>query len=448
MVMKNLKIKPKKFSKKTIRKTPEEPGVYIYLDKEGNTLYIGKSNNLRRRIESYLSSSVAGKTKKLVEEIYQFATISVTSDLEALLLEAELVGKLKPPYNIQLKDDKHPLYIKITKDKYPQVLTARKQDLNEKDIRFGPFPRSSNVKFVLKMLRRIFPFSQHKLGERPCLYSQIGLCEPCPNVIEKIKIKSHRDKLRRKYLQNIRSLKAVFSGNIKYVKADLEKQMKKYAKNEEFEDASLTKIKIDRLNYITQPIIPAQYYIENPNLIDEIRYQELEGLSNVLGKFIDLSSLRRIECFDVAHISGDQPTASMVTFIDGEADKNYYRHFKIHQKKGNDDIASLAEVGKRRKKYLASWGIPDLIIVDGGKVQARVFSQIFSDVDIPVVGLAKRFETLVIPEKEDDKYYFKQIVLKRGPALNLVQRLRDEAHRFARRYHHNLLKKKLLESAS
>jgi excinuclease ABC subunit C len=444
--MKSLKTKPKKFLKENIRKTPEEPGVYIYSDKDKNTLYIGKSNNLRRRIESYLSSSVTGKTKILVNQIEYFETIVVNSDLEALLLEAELVGKYKPPFNIQLKDDKHPLYIKITKDKYPSVLTARKRDLKKNDTYFGPFPRSSNVKYVLKLLRRIFPFSQHKVGKRPCLYSQIGLCNPCPNVIENITNKKGKQKLRRQYLGNIRSIKAVLSGRIKYVKRDLEKQMKKYSKNESYEEAKTVKNKIDRLNYITQPIIPAKYYIENPNLIDEIRFQETEALANILNKFISIPSLKRIECFDVAHLAGDQPTASMVTFINGEADKYLYRHFKIRQKKGDDDIASLSEVGKRRKKYLSTWGVPDLIIVDGGKVQAKAFKQIFSDENIAVVGLAKRQETLVFPIKKDHKYFYKETVLKRGPALNLVQRLRNEAHRFARRYHHHLLKKQLLGS--
>jgi excinuclease ABC subunit C len=127
----------------------------------------------------------------------------------------------------------------------------------------------------------------------------------------------------------------------------------------------------------------------------------------------------------------------MVTFINGDPEKKLYRHFKIYQQKGNDDISSLKEVAKRRKKHLKDWGKPDLIIVDGGKGQVAAFKQIFQDTGIPVIGLAKKEETLVIPS--DSSYIL--VKLKRGPEKNLVQRLRNEAHRFARRYHHYLIRK-------
>ena len=155
---------------------------------------------------------------------------------------------------------------------------------------------------------------------------------------------------------------------------------------------------------------------------------------------MDIGEIRRIECYDVAHLQGSEPTASMVTFVDGEPEKNLYRQFKIRQKKGNDDVASLKEVAQRRLKHLSDWGVPDLIIVDGGKGQVGVFHEIFQEHNIPVVGLAKRFESVVIPR--EDEFIVRKV--PKGNALNLVKRLRDEAHRFARRYHHKLLTKMLI----
>lgn len=134
----------------------------------------------------------------------------------------------------------------------------------------------------------------------------------------------------------------------------------------------------------------------------------------------------------------------MVTFIKAEPDKNYYRHFKINQKNKNSDVDSLKEVIKRRLKHLKDWEVPDLIIVDGGKPQVGVFVRELEKFDIPVVGIAKRFETLVIPVTDIGQLKLKEYRLPKGPALNLIQRLRDEAHRFARRYHHKLLSNRII----
>jgi excinuclease ABC subunit C len=143
-------------------------------------------------------------------------------------------------------------------------------------------------------------------------------------------------------------------------------------------------------------------------------------------------------------LAGVNPTASMVTFINAEPDKNFYRHFRIRQEKGADDISSMKEVIRRRSKYFATWGIPDLIVVDGGKTQVSAFWAALTDFKIPVVGIAKRYETLVIPINEKSKIRFFEKRLQKGGALNLIQRLRNESHRFARRYHHHLYKKSFL----
>lgn len=443
-----MKLKSQRFTKVNTPKLPEAPGVYIFQNEKEKRVYIGKSTNIKKRVISYFARSLSEKTTRMKKETKKFSIILVNSELESLLLEAHLVRKYRPKYNFSLKDDKHPLYIRITNDRYPLALTARKIDEDKKNIAFyGPFPSSKNVKGVLKMTRRIFPYAEHKLGKRGCLYSQIGLCQPCPNEIEKVKDKKLRSKLTEEYRSNLSNMNKLLSGKIKFVRRGLEKRMKVFAKEEKFEAAAKIREQIEKLDYITQPITPIRYFLKNPNLIEDIREQELIELKKILTEYLKMpKSLRRIECFDVAHLAGSKPTASMVTFIKAEPEKTLYRHFRIKQKRGQDDIASLAEVAKRRTKYLSGWGIPDLIVVDGGKGQVSSFFRVFRQHRIAVVGLAKRFEQLVIPKEKNGKISFSLVTLKQGPALNLLQRLRNEAHRFARRYHHKLLKKELIPS--
>ena len=180
-------------SKKILQNLPEAAGVYIFY-LENRPIYIGKAVNLKSRVSSYFGVNLAPKTAKMVSEAEELGFIKVTSEIDSLLLEAKLVHDLKPRYNATLKDDKHPLYIRITKEKYPRIVTARKIEEKEPNLAFyGPFPSSWAVRSVLRMLRRIFPYSEHKLGRRPCLYSHIGLCEPCPSFIEKLKTKNEID---------------------------------------------------------------------------------------------------------------------------------------------------------------------------------------------------------------------------------------------------------------
>lgn len=436
------------FNSANIKKAAEEPGIYIFMDSASKPLYVGKAINLKSRLSSYLSSSLLPKTRQMVNEAAFFSTVKVGSELEALLLEARLIRTFQTKYNSQLKDDKKPLYIAITKEKYPEILTARKIDeKSDHQAFFGPFPYSGSVKSVLKLIRRVFPYAQHKVGKRPCLYSQMGLCSPCPSEIESLLVgkEDAKNTLRKSYLKNILMIKKVLSGNIGKVLKDLEKEMKTYSIKEDFESAQKVYAKIRELKYVTQPVTSVKKFIENPNLMEDIRGEELKKLRDLLEKYIPLTrNLVRIECFDVAHLSGYHATASMVTFIKGKAEKRLYRHFRIRQKKGQDDIASLAEIAKRRVSHLAGWGKPDLIIVDGGKGQVGVFASVMEEFGIPVVGIAKRFETLVIPVLQQSKMEFRQILLIRGGALNLVQRIRDEAHRFTRRYHHILIHKSLI----
>ena len=410
-----------------IKSLPETAGIYAYF-KDNRVIYVGKAINLRRRISSYFDLDLQVKTAKMISEATHLSFIQVDSELEALLLEAKLIRAYMPRYNIELKDDKHPLYILITKEEFPRVITARKLDLDKSPILavYGPFPSSRSIYTVLRMLRRIFPYSDHKIGKRPCLYSHIGLCDPCPNEIVQ---STEHNLLKKRYLKNIRNLKSILDGNIEKVTEELENEMDILSKYQKYEDAAKIRNQIENLNYITRPSLPTEFYLQNPNLYEDTRKNELSELKNLLTK-TDLvtNDLKRIECYDIAHLAGTNATASMVTFIDGEADKREYRHFKIRKAKGGDDYDSLREVAQRRAKHFDDWGRPDLIIVDGGVGQVKSFKEKINNV--PVVGVAKHPDRLVVDENK---------IKLEGPALNLVARMRDEAHRFARRYHHKLI---------
>jgi excinuclease ABC subunit C len=433
-----------KVSKAVLKIIPETSGVYIFFDDKGIAHYIGKAKNLRNRLRSYLSLPLSGKTKQMIESSSELTYIKVNSELEALLLEAKLVRKYMPKYNIQLKDDKNPLYIKITNDVYPIVTTARKIDDGEKNIAFfGPFPSSTNVKYILKLLRKIIPYSTHKPSKRICLYRQIGLCNPCPSEIENNNSDEVKLELRSKYLRQIKLIKKILSGKLEVFYKDLKNKMEKASNNQNFELALELRNILQKFDYITQTINYPSEYIKNPNLLFDIRANELQKLRDILSTKISLPYLHRIECYDVAHLHGSQPTASMVVFINGEADKSLYRRFKIANPKSQDDISSISEVAKRRGNHLADWGEPDLIIVDGGQNQVKAFKKEYLGKKDYIIGLAKRFETLIFSD-QTGKYL--EYRIPQGPALNLVQRLRNEAHRFARVYHHMLVEKSLLEN--
>lgn len=436
-----------KFSKdrKILSKLPESPGVYIFWQGT-KVIYIGKAVNLKSRVSSYLTAGLAPKTQAMVNEANFLSFVRVDSELDSLLLEASLIKKFQPRYNFAAKDDKHPLYIRITKDEFPKVITARKIEEDEKNIAFyGPFASSTSVRSVLKMLRRIFPYGDHKPYKKPCIYSHIGLCNPCPSQIQNEPDIKNRLRLMKQYLKNIHMIRMVLERKTPRVEKMLLKNMQNLAEEENFEEAKIVRDKLMQLTYITQKPIPSFEFLKNPNLVYDLRAAELSALKKILTSYMSLNSLSRIECYDIAHLAGTSPTASMVCFIDGEAEKYFYRRFSIRQERSRSDVHSLEEVAERRIKHLKDWGRPDLIIVDGGKAQVGVFRKYFEILGIPVIGIAKRYETLIVASSKYGVNSFKEFRIPKGPAFSLITRIRDEAHRFARKYHH-LLVQKALES--
>lgn len=450
--------------KKQVADFPAQPGVYLFKDMKGHVLYVGKSVNLKNRVASYFHyfSSLGEKTKRLVTETTLIDYILVESEIEALLLESSLIKKHLPRFNQRSKDDKSPLYIRITKDKFPRVVTARLNEQKPGDLLFGPFPAGKTSKDILRLLRKIFPYcSCRKDRGRPCLYAHLGLCRPSPREIVKLPA-SQQEIEKRTYLKNISNLTRFLKGKRKNLISSLKREMRQKAKAFLFEKAALLRDQIQGLEFITQSFRPPRYYLANPNLLVDQRRKELVNLQKRLKKSgLPLTKIpARIEAFDISNLSGQQATGSMITFLNGEPEKKLYRRFKVNpcstlfprphprfagggqrdREKGNrDDPAMMAEILKRRLKH-HDWGLADLIVIDGGKPQVAACKKVLlkQSLMIPLIGLAKRKEEIIIHSK---KGFSTLKIPRESPALHLIQRIRDEAHRFALAYHRHLRKK-------
>ena len=405
----------------------QDPGVYLFLDKKGKIIYVGKAINLKKRVSSYFTNKkdLGEKTNILVSQVDKIKTIRVESEIESLLLEANLIKKYQPKYNIKLTDGKAYPLIKITiTDKFPKVLVARKID-DQNSLYFGPFPNAGAMRLVLKTVRRIFPFqSVNNHPNKLCFYYHLGLC-PCPEVLN--------DK---EYKQTIKHIIKFLNGQTDSVIRDLEKERDNFSKKQQFEDALLAQNKIDAIKLVTSKFYKPFEYEINPNLREDIRAEELNLLKENLNKEnLGVTKLNRIECFDISNTSGKNATGSMVVFINGEKDSSLYRKFKIRGKYNDlpNDFAMMEEVISRRLKH-ADWEYPDLIIVDGGKgqISSALKSLAKANLHIPIVGLAKQEEIIITAN-------FKEVILpKDSKQLHLVMRIRDEAHRFAITYHKKL----------
>ena len=292
---------------------------------------------------------------------------------------------------------------------------------------YGPFPRSQAVRSVLKYLRKIFPYrSCRTLPEKTCLYYDLGLCLGICQFQEPENI--HKYKCNLKYLKNIFQTK-----NDKVVE-DLKKEMIFAASKKNFEKAAEVRDQLKSLEYLRQRTHLATEYFENPNLYYELRDKEKNDLKNLLGLKNEPAT---IEGYDISNISGKMATGSMVTFVNGDPDKSKYRRFRIRLFKSPNDVGMMKEVLVRRFKH-REWPNPDLILIDGGKGQVDGVKKILKDLHliIPVVGLAKKREKIITRNET-----FREIVVpSNAPALNLLKRIRDEAHRFAKTYHLKLRK--------
>lgn len=434
----------------------------MYLDKNKTIIYVGKAKDLKARVSSYFTSpkGLGPKTSLLVKQIHQIKTIIVESELESLLLEAFYIKKYRPHFNIRLIDDKSYPLVKIAiKEDYPAVLLVRKMD-DPKAVYFGPYPSAGSVRLVLKTLRKAFPYQSVPTHPRHvCLYNHLGLC-PCPPVFSS-------PELKRTYRKNIRDIIRILEGKSQTVVKELAREMERMSKSERFEEAVLLKKRIDALKIITEPWHKPFEYDVNPNLRTDIRFQELEGLSQaLLDQGLLINKLTRIECYDISNISGTNATGSMVVLSQGEVDKSQYRKFKIKKDGKPNDFAMMQEMLERRLDH-DEWPFPDLIIADGGKGQLTsvLAAMTKKNKNIPLIGLAKREETIIIPSTQsfydrnrrkisakqklygDNEDHFIELSLaKDSPSLHLILRIRNEAHRFAITYHRKLRSKAATEN--
>jgi len=425
--------------KENINKISKGAGVYCFKS-DKKIIYIGKTVNLRERIKNHFKQP-GYRDYLFLDKIDEIGYLKTDSEIEALILEANLIKKYQPKYNIVWRDDKNYFFVGITKEDFPQVfITHQKKALNTKykilNTKFiGPFVDGKSLKQTLKILRKIFPYRNCKtLPKKPCLWYQLGRC-PAPCLLKsKIaqQIPEFQSKIKKECKANAKNLIKILQGKRKQALKDLKREMKLASKLEDFEKAAKVRDQITALEKIL-----AHAKIFEPELPAKTDWFKIQ---HILQKILKIKNkISRIEAYDVSNIAGQQATGAMVMFINGKADKNFYRKFKIKISGKPDDVAMIKEALSRRFSH-PEWGLPDLILIDGGKAQLNAAREVLNQHKsaksalISVLALAKKENKLYIEECK------KPILLKTLPRdiFNLILQLRDEAHRFARAYHKKL----------
>lgn len=526
-------------NKQKLANIPRKPGVYLFKEKNDAILYIGKARDLKSRVNSYFQKSAHLEPAKeiMVAKTVDLEYIMVDSEVEALLLETSLIKKHKPPYNVNLKDDKYFVYLKITLEKeFPKVLTVR-QVTRDKNKYFGPFTSASAVKDTLHLIRKVFPYKTCKNHpEKPCLGFHIGRC--LGHITDNF---SKKD-----YQKIIEGVIKFLEGKNKSLLADLRKQMQEASRKRKYELAARVRDQIQTIGILMEKQKVVSPKLENQDIISLARntvqaainlFQIREGKlmhreqfllqntspfpdSELMESFLNqyytqtayypkevilptklknLSNLekltgtkffipqrgkkrqlvnmgkknaeeylrqvqlekesrdrtgqqaveemanklnlkkvpQRIEAYDISNIQGANAVGSMVVFTSGLPDKAQYRKFRIKTVRGANDPAMLAEVIARRFRKVqaekeAKWPLPDLVILDGGKGQLSAAAKVLETFRIsrPVIALAKREEEIFLPSRKNPI-----ILTQNSQGLKLLQRIRDEAHRFAIGYY-------------
>lgn len=420
-----------------LKNIPTTNGVYLF-EKKGKPLYIGKSVNLKARLISHFEAAkIDPKASGYVDNADTISYYVTDSEFKALILESQLIQKHHPKYNVRWMDDKSYLYIKVTvKDDFPKFYVTRREN-DKKSIYYGPFPSVKVASNLLREIRKVFPFcTQKKIGKNPCFYAKIKLCNPCPNVIEQIEDGKEKRSLKRQYRYNIRQVMKVLDGNVDAVVKQLYLKIDELTKNQQFEEAIRYRDRLLRLEGIVFKRKFDTEYLDNFNQADK----RVSSLHKLLQPYLHIEKLERIECYDMSTFQFKESTASMVVFTNGLSDKKEYKRFKIKDKNAQSDFEMFEEVIRRRLKN--DWPKPDLMVIDGGKPQLRTVMKIFRETNttIPLIGIAKRPDRLIIGDGD--------LLSVRPPSdhlgFRLVQSLRDESHRFAKKYHVLLRDKKML----
>lgn len=421
--------------KNIINSLPSTIGVYFF-KKEKKILYIGKSINIKARVKSHLENAKFDRKEFLiVNNSDNIESITVDNEFNALILESELIKKYQPKYNVIWKDGKSYLYIKITiNDEFPKILLSRKPIFDKNNsLYFGPFSSTKTVKSLLSDIRKIVPFCTEKnLSKKPCFYSKIGLCHPCPNFINNQK-DNNKSLLKKTYKRNINKVIKILQGKVIEILNDFYKQLKKLIKIKNYEEAIIIRDKIRRIERL----------INYPTTEIDIQSKKEDSFKTFIrlikNYFPFIDKLDRIECYDISNLGENYQTGSMVVLTKGLIDKKQYRRFQIKTKL-RSDFERLIQVIERRFKN--DWQQPDLIIIDGGKPQVKTILTVLKKLKkkIPVLGIAKNPDRLIIGIKGMPTMRFSQ----NNSFFNIIRMIRDESHRFANKYHRYLRKKDFL----
>lgn len=409
--------------------------MYSFLDEKNNILYVGKAKNLKNRLTSYTQyNQLSPRIKKLVTQAKRLTFEVLTSELEALLIEAELIRVHQPFFNIRLKDDKSPIYLLITKDIYPKILRKRKNDLLKTKVsgtQLGPFQSSYKLNEVLKIARKIFPWcnnpptKQDEPHDKACFYYHLDQCPgACLGLISPDE-----------YQDNINNLKLFLRGKKNQVIKQLKNKMSDLANKQLYEQAQVVKLQLQYIEEVTKKTYQLKPDLVLPGLgatKKEIGLIELKKILTNYTNFPKNKNLKRIEGYDVSNVQGKNAAVSMVVKHLGKAAPELYRLFNIYSLDTPNDYQMMQEALTRRQNH-PEWGKPDLVVVDGGKGQVRAALKVWQW-NCPVIGIAKHPDRLVIPLPENSNEKYKLVKLDQDhPALNLVQQLRDESHRFAKK---------------
>ncbi|MBU1131008.1 excinuclease ABC subunit UvrC [Patescibacteria group bacterium] len=522
---------------------PNWCGVYKFLDQQGKLLYIGKAKNLKNRIKSYFTKSadLTPAKKLMIERIKKIEFTVVSNETEALLLESTLIKKHQPPFNVELKDDKHWQYIKVTlNEAFPKVEIVRKitknlkLKTNKKPRYFGPYTSGLAVRQTIRLIKKVFPYRtcNRDLSKLPkgrvCLQYHLGRClGPCEklctkkgydevikqavdflagktgDIIKDLKLKMQNSSDKKEYekakvyrdqIQAIekltvkqkvvstkhenqdylnifkeRNLAAAALFKVRdgklldqlnftlknaeiFSEAELLEQFvnQYYSQTTDFPKEMILPVKIDVQLKIIVPQKGAKKKLLNLAKVNAKEYfltqlaswekktKETDKKLEELKKVLNLTKIpQRIEGYDISNLGGSLAVGSMAVMTNGQPDKNEYRKFKIKTIKGANDPAMIGEIIKRRLNN--NWPKPDLMLIDGGPAQLNAALKQIDENNIPIVSLAKKQEKIYKP---DGKLPLK--LPKFSPALQLLQQLRDEAHRFAVSYHRKLRKKRLV----
>jgi excinuclease ABC subunit C len=445
-----------------VHEVPHKPGVYLMRDRFNRVIYVGKARDLRKRVSSYfLPSKIAQadlKTRAMLDAVWDFETHTVRSDAESLLLEGKLIKEYRPRYNVSFRDDKRFLLVKIDlSEEWPRFRLARfKKDDGARY--FGPYAHSGALRQTLNFMRKKFGVLTFGRGS-PTERELKSATYQVPMRLSEIGAEQYRERV----VQACEFLE----GHSREMIAVLEEEMRKAAEKMDFEKAAELRNMIEDLRNTTKPM---RRFTRGslPSAIDPMA--DVQALADAL----QLPGVPRVmECFDISNISTTHVVASMVCFRNGLPDKDNYRRYRVRTVKGQDDFASMAEVVRRRYSRIllearetnpeaaefsqenpaeainhqpstAFVRLPDLIIVDGGKGQLSAACRELQRLglhDLPIIGLAKEHEEIFRPGRALPL----QLPMDSG-ALRLLQRIRDEAHRFANTYHQLLMKKRIGES--